>query len=287
MEKQKFNSQNYRDNLAKDLKDFRKSDLDEAQKILEEEKKTSRYKMAEGSHSKERTLVQKEYIDLKHKTNAFEEEFNKDYGNKELILKNLESMNEAEIIDPLLWEVNFENKRTRERFDGMGERSLDKWSTDPEKLENIKVHFVPNTENKVAFVEYVRKWSNSDGAKEYSKTHPEVSQINEGEYRVGGIKIKNEFDYKKAGYENGSKKSYLLGASIDEHDSKLPSKSAVKTTELDGTKMRVIFYDNTEISFDIKGILRNRRASLYSTKLFPNGFDSGANKFFSKSKEIY
>lgn len=232
--------------------------------------------------------------DLENKTNAFEEEFNKDYGNMELILKNLESLSEAEIIDDLMFMVEFNKKRNKEKVENH-ERSNIAYNInnhifsggDNEEYKDIKVHFVPNTDNKVAFVEYFKKWNNSDAAKEYSKKHPEASQINKGENRIGGIEIKNEIDYKKFGYENGKKASYLFQAWIDERDSKLPSKSAVKTTELDDTKMRVVFDDNTEISFDIKGILHNRRAQSNQNELFPNGFDSGTNKFFSKSKETY
>ncbi len=52
--------------------------------------------------------------------------------------------------------------------------------------------------------------------------------------------------------------------------------------------MRVVFEDNTEISFDIKGILRNRIAQSAGSKLFPEGFDApSSKKFFSKSEEIY
>ncbi len=266
-----FNPMNYRENLA---------DVPSATGKVDKEK--------------DKELLASEQ-NKKNNFNAFEEEINENYGNKELILKNLQSLSEAEIIDDLMFMVEFNKKRNKEKVDNheISNIAYNKKNHifsggDQEEYKDIKVHFVPDTDNKVAFVEYFKKWNNSDAAKEYSKTHPEASQINEGEYRIGGIKIKNEIDYKKLGYENGEKASHLFGAQIDERDSKLPPKSAVKTTELDGTKMRVVFEDNTEISFDIKGILRNRIAQSAGSKLFPEGFDApSSKKFFSKSEEIY
>ena len=48
--KEDFNSQEYRDNLAKDLKEIKKTDPKKAQEVLEGEKNTKEYKVAKIAH---------------------------------------------------------------------------------------------------------------------------------------------------------------------------------------------------------------------------------------------
>lgn len=69
--KLKLNSQpNHREYLADDLKKIRKyGDNDLAQKILEEERQTTRYKMAESVHSDFRKATQSEFIARKEEEN--------------------------------------------------------------------------------------------------------------------------------------------------------------------------------------------------------------------------
>lgn len=52
--KENFNTQEYRDNLAKDLKDIRKDDPDKAQELLADAKETDEYKYSKYEHSRER-----------------------------------------------------------------------------------------------------------------------------------------------------------------------------------------------------------------------------------------
>lgn len=49
-----FSSKNYRDNLAKDLKEIRKEDRELAKTVLEEEQKTTRYDMANKANAQDR-----------------------------------------------------------------------------------------------------------------------------------------------------------------------------------------------------------------------------------------
>lgn len=75
MEKSNFDSQGYRDNLAKDLKEIRKTDPEMAQGVLAEEKNTIRYKEAGNIHTEEREkLIDERKIKLEQQE---QEEVNK------------------------------------------------------------------------------------------------------------------------------------------------------------------------------------------------------------------
>lgn len=63
MEKPNFNHKEYRDNLAKDLKDIRKNDPEKAQEILQQESSTIRYQEAKEVHNEERKILQEPYLD--------------------------------------------------------------------------------------------------------------------------------------------------------------------------------------------------------------------------------
>ena len=54
--KENFNSQGYRDNLAKDLKDIRETDPELAQKILTEEKESIRYNLAKKENASSKAI---------------------------------------------------------------------------------------------------------------------------------------------------------------------------------------------------------------------------------------
>lgn len=58
-----FNAKEYRDNLAKDLKEIRKTDPEKAQKVLESDKQTIRYQEAKRVYDKERKILQEPYLD--------------------------------------------------------------------------------------------------------------------------------------------------------------------------------------------------------------------------------
>ena len=64
-----FNAKEYRDNLAKDLKDIRKTDSEKAQEILSEAQETDEYKEAKKIHQ-ENKLEQKELKEFEEKLKA-------------------------------------------------------------------------------------------------------------------------------------------------------------------------------------------------------------------------
>ena len=88
--KENFDTKNYRDNLAKDLKDIRENDPEKAQQVLEEEQKTIRYQESNTIHAENRKGIQ----DKPKLTNEIKEK-------NELIIKtfkfyvNRESITEA------------------------------------------------------------------------------------------------------------------------------------------------------------------------------------------------
>lgn len=88
MEKPNFNAKEYRDNLAKDLKEIRKTDPEKAQKFLKEIRKTEEYLEAQRQHTEGKYIfsswddyddgyseqLHEEYLQRKH----FEEEISKE-----------------------------------------------------------------------------------------------------------------------------------------------------------------------------------------------------------------
>ncbi len=90
---EKFNHKQYRDNLAQDLKDIHKTDPEMAQKVLGEEKETTRYKYSKDLQDKERVykLENKTKNDIEEKIhNLFSPYLGARYGSyNEFTRKNI------------------------------------------------------------------------------------------------------------------------------------------------------------------------------------------------------
>lgn len=82
-----FNPKEYRDNLAKDLKDTRKTDTEKAQEVLSEAQETEGYQEAKKIHQENRKEMR-------------EKEFEKEFGITIVDLKKEGGLNK---IDPEKW----------------------------------------------------------------------------------------------------------------------------------------------------------------------------------------
>lgn len=103
-------------------------------------------------------------INKKDGSDKFEENFEKKYGDMEKILQNLEVLDEKEILQYLKEETERWNKETREK------NSRETYSEDPYINKDEKVYFVPNTGNKIAYLDYTHETRRSDAEiKEYKE----------------------------------------------------------------------------------------------------------------------
>lgn len=151
-----LNSNAYRDNLADALKSTRKVDKEKAEELLASEQNKDVYKEAENFQNIKRSAIQEEYKNKKDDSNKFEDDFDKKYGDMEKILNNIEVLDEKEVLEYLREKTERYNKETREKNSG------DTYSKDPYINKDEKVCFVPDTDNKIAYLEYKNEYRSFD-----------------------------------------------------------------------------------------------------------------------------